>query len=228
MKSSARLSLRLDARRTNLPLAAVMLIVMSVVLGMLLTDSMEEMVGYVLVTLACAMPVGLWIWAGSTSIPVLPAVSAMFFIYYALPIVRGSASELGFGPSEILTAAATVTLFLVVATLSWWLLLAGFARRSRGAAQEVISGPQVHHFMFVGLTLGVLYHVAFYTGWLDWLGPNFGVIRAVMLTTATVACFLLGHARARGSLGGRDWLLAVAGLSSLVLLSWSTLYLITG
>jgi hypothetical protein len=49
-----------------------------------------------------------------------------------------------------------------------------------------------------------------------------------MLTTAMAACFMLGHARAQGSVRGQKWVLAVTGLGLMILLSWATLFLVTG
>src|SRR5262249_48651385 len=148
MKTSARLSLAFNARRENLPLAVVIVIALSVLLGMLLTDTTEEMVAYLLVTLTAAASCALWIHAGAKSIPIMPAVSVMYFVYYALPILR-SVSRGGFEPSEILTAAATAALFLVAATLSWGLLFMGIARPSDSADPEVVSGSQLERLMFV-------------------------------------------------------------------------------
>ena len=223
-KSSATISLSFDARRANLPRIIVIVIALSVVLGMLLTDTIEEMSAYLLLALVSSVPVALWIWNGGVGIPILPSISVMYFIYYAVPILRKNAED--FGPSEILSAAVTVALFLTAATISWWLLLV--TSRQRSDVPKIFSGSVLERIMFLGLVLGVFYHVALYTGWLYWLGPAFGAFRSSMLTTATAACFMLGHARAQGSLRGRDWVLAVTGLGLMVILSWASLFLVNG
>src|SRR5262249_33116838 len=210
-KSSAVLSLAFDAQRANLPQTIVIVIGLSVALGMLLTDTMDETAAYLLLSVACAAPIALWIQFGAAGIPVMPAVSTVCFIYYAVPILRKDANLMAFGSSEIMSAAITVALFVGTAALSWWLLVAGSARRSRSAASAPVSGSQLEQITFFGLALGTLYHVSLYAGWLGWLGPVLGLVRGVMLTTAIAACFMLGHARAQGLLRGQKWVLAVTG-----------------
>ena len=227
MKTSASLSLSLRARRSNLPVAAAVVIALSVVLGMLLTDTADEMGAYFLVTLACAAPIALWIWGGALGVPVLPAISGMYFIYFGLPIIRNKLILVEFEPSEILTGAATVALFLVAATLVWWLIL-GQVRRSNDASPSLISGPWLNRIIFLGLALGLIFHVSVYSGFLSWLGPSFGLFRSAMLSSAIAACFMLGHARAMGSLRGKIWVLAVACLGLMISVAWLSLFLIGG
>jgi hypothetical protein len=236
MKAPAQVALSLDARRANLPVVVSIVIGLSVVIGLLLTNSTEEMLAYLLLTVACAAPIALWIWGGASTIPILSAMGVMFYIYYALPILRGTAlglSRLGmiessFGPEEILSAAGTVSLFLFVVTLAWGLVRNQVARRRRKAAAEVVAGSQMNKLIAVGLAAGITYYIAASTGALQWAGPAFGFIRGIMLTAALVACFLVGHARAREVLHGRRWMLALAGVIMLVCLSWISLFLIGG
>jgi len=228
MKSSSRFSVSFDARRANLPVAVAIVIALSLVLGMLLTDSTEELMAYLLVAGLCAAPCALWIYAGASSIPIMPAVAVLHFIYFALPLLRSSLGPLGFTPTEVLNGAATVALFLFFATLSWGVLLIGITRRPGSARAEIASGRQLEGFIVVGLGLGGLYYVALFSGLMAWLGPNFGFARAIMLTAATVGCFLLGHARARGLLQRRTWMISLAAVVALVALSWATLFLVGG
>jgi hypothetical protein len=228
-RSSTTLSLAFDARRANLPKIIVSVIVLSVVLGMILTDTTDEMVAYLLVTVVCALPIAVWIGTGAAGIPVMASFSAMCFVYYAMPILRKSAGDLSdFGSAEILSASVTVAIFVSTATFLWWLVLIVGKRGSQNVVREGITEWQIERFMFFGLALGAFYHVALYTGWLSWLGPLFGVARSAMLTAAIVACFMLGHARARGTLRGQKWAVAVVGLSAIVLLSWASLFLVNG
>src|SRR5262249_4317179 len=147
MKVSSNLSVSFDARRANLPLTIAMVIGLSVVLGMLLTDSAEELMAYLLVTVLCAAPCALWIYAGAGSIPIMPAVAVLHFIYFALPLVRSNLGPMGFEPAEVLGGAVTVALFLFVATLAWGVLLIGIARRPGSARAEIASGTQLTRFV---------------------------------------------------------------------------------
>jgi hypothetical protein len=227
MKSaSAAISLALDAWRPSQ--TASILVGLSLVVGMLFTDSVDEMAAYLLVALTSAVPILLWIHRGTVGIPVLSAVSSLHFLYYGVPILRKDMSLLQFEPSEILSAAFTVSLFLVATTFSWWLILAGSVRQPRNSDPQVISGTQLQRLISFGLASGIVFHVALFTDWLSGLGPAFGLVRSAMLTTATVACFMLGHARAQGLLRGGSWVRAVAGMFILVILSCANLYLFVG
>jgi len=225
---SAAISLAFDARLANLPQTVAIVVLLSVMVGVLLTDSTDEIGAYLLVCVACGAPIVLWILLGTRGIPVLPMIAAMSFLFYAVPILRHNFDPSEFEPLEILSAAFTMTLFLGAATLSWWLLLAMGARPSRSAPLEGLSVPQLKQVMFIGLALGLVFHVGIYAGWMSFLGPAFGLVRAAMLTAAMAACFMLGHLRARGSLQGQNYVLAVAGLGMMVILSWASLFLVVG
>jgi hypothetical protein len=226
--TSVFLSLLIDGRRSNLPLTIAVLSAASLLMGFLFTDSVDEMVAYLLVTSAAAAPAVMWIRGGGGGIPVLPAVSTLYLIYYAVPILRKNVGMMDFGSQEILSAAVSVFLFLLAATLAWWLVHFGARQRPRVAGPDLISETQMQRIMFFGLAFGNVYLIALYPGLLSGLGSFFGVVRSAALTTATVACFMLGHARAQGWLRGQKWALTVAGLGLMVVLSWLSLFLVGG
>jgi hypothetical protein len=226
MKTSASFSLSLGARRTNLPFAATLVIALSVVLAMFFTDTADEILAYLLVTIACAAPIALWVWGGALGIPVMPAVAAMYFVYFGVPILRNNTLK-GFGSLEILSGAAMVALFLVAATIVWWLIV-WKVRRASDATPSLISGPWINRIVLLGLALGTFFHVSVYSGVLIWLGPFSGLFRSAMLSFAILACFMLGHARALGTLRGNKWVLAIACLIMMILLSWLSLFLVGG
>src|SRR5262249_9329794 len=163
---------------------------------------------------------------GFPGVPILPAVSMFHFIYYAVPTLRHELVLIYFTPSEVLRSSATVAVFLVAATLSWRLLLFRRARRSPSSHQDFTSRSQLETIIFLGFAMGAFFYIALFMGLFGWLGSFAGLFRSVMLTPATLACFLLGVARARGSLRGRKWALAIAGLTIIVLFSLSSLFLI--
>jgi hypothetical protein len=227
-KSTAVLSVAFNARRANLPQTTAIVIALSVVLGMLQTGSTDEMIAYLLVVLACGLPLVLWILAGANSIPLLSGYSAMCFIYYAVPILNGHLSVAGFGPSEILSGAFTVALFLIVATISWRLVLGIGIRRSRPAVSQSLSTSYVERIVFLGLIFGIIYHVIISMGGQAWLGSFKGLLRALLISTTTVAFFLAGHARGLGTLRGQRWAVVIAFMSTVIVLSIFDLFLIEG
>jgi hypothetical protein len=198
--------------------------VILIVLGLFNAQTTEGLISYLLIVSAAVVPCVLWVRARAPGIPIFPVVSALSIIYYAVPILR---DQPGFTPSEIMSAAMAVALFLGSATLVWCLVLPSKGRQSRNVTHEpVFQGQQIQRVIFFGLACGTIYYVTLYVGWLTWLGPAFGLARSALLTPATIACFMLGHARARGLLRGQMWALAVAGFVIVVLLSCASLFLV--
>jgi hypothetical protein len=199
-----------------------------VVFGLVRADTADGLIAYILITIAAVLPAALWLRANAPGIPILPTVAAFHYLYYAVPLLRDNPGEIVYTPSDALRAAATVGMFLMAATLAWGLLLGPSKRRPTAAAADFASGGQIRGLTVFGLAIGVLFQVAIDAGWLSGLGVYLGVVRAVALTAASIACYLLGSLRARGLIGGRIWVLALAGLIALVLLCWATLYLVGG
>jgi hypothetical protein len=92
----------------------------------------------------------------------------------------------------------------------------------------VAAAPRLPNLIFVGLSLGIAYQVALIAGWFPDLGSFFGLVRSIVYTFTSVACYFLGVARARGLLTGSRWTVALAELIILILLSWSSLFLVGG
>jgi hypothetical protein len=222
------LSIRINAKRANLPQSIALLLVASFILGMFLTDSTDELIAYLLITIVSGGPAAVWIASGTNGVPVMAGTSILYFIYYGIPILRKSAVLEQYASVEILSAAVTVTLFLVAAGVAWGLVVFGRGHQHRDLTPTLISDRQLERIIAVGLALGIIFFLALYSGWLSELGSFFGFVRSISLTIAAVACFMLGHARAKGSLRGWHWALALAGLGILIVLSWISLFLVGG
>jgi len=180
---------------------------------------------YMLVVIPVLLPAAIWWRGGQQGIPILPVISAIYFLYYGAPLLGG---DLGFyDSSEVVAAAGTVGVFLVVASLACW----PFQRvrgRSTVSAQSLISDRNITRVVFAGLIAGILFQLLVSADAFGWLGTFFGVVRQVALTLSAVACYLLGYARAAGLLTGRQWTQALAALIVLILLSISGLFLVGG
>jgi hypothetical protein len=221
------------SRRFDLPHKSLFRFMMAatamlVLFGVINSDSLDEMIGYLIVLLASVLPTVVWFRAGANGIPVMSVLSVLYFIYYGIPILRKSATLLQFYPSEILSAAATVTSFLAVATISSALVKSARARRSSLQISDFNSELDLDKMIYLGFALGLFYFIASYSGWLSWLGPFFGLFRSISLTTTTLACFVLGHSRGKGTLQGPKWVAGVSLMFIIVLLSWMSLFLVGG
>ncbi len=217
---------RSNRRGYGLVAATCIILMMAGIVG---TDSWESFIGYALMTTACVAPVVLWMLAGAPGLPVFPMISSLYYFYYALPILRSESGISVFSPAEILEASVTVTLFLGAATLAWHAVIALPAgRRATPAERDVVSPLQLNRIIYCGLGLGVFYFVALLSGSFNFLGTLFGLLRAVLLAATSVSCFLLGHATARRYVRGNRLAVAISLLTTIVLLSWSTLFLVEG
>jgi hypothetical protein len=220
------------ARRSTTPRGYGLVAATSVILlmaGIVGTGSWESFIGYALMTTACAAPVVLWMLAGAPGLPVFPMMSSLYYFYYALPILRSESGISVYSPAEILDASVTVTLFLGAATVAWHVVIALPAgRRGARTGSDVVSPVQLARIIYCGLGLGLFYFVALLSGYFNFLGTLFGLLRAVLLAATSVSCFLLGHAVARRYIRGGRLAVAVSLLAAIVVLSWSTLFLAEG
>jgi hypothetical protein len=157
---------------------------------------------------------------------VLPALSGLFFIYYAMPLLRGQIAI--YGSDEVVGAAATVGVFLITATLACAPFLTQIRGQSRILSLDFFTGNEITRLIFAGLAAAILFHLAGMTESLGWLGAWSSVLRSFALTFGSIACYFVGFARASGLLKGRRWAAALIGLCALIGVAFSSLFLIGG
>ncbi len=220
MTSSAVFSHSIGPRRSAYILGAV-------AAGMMITGIFaQDPIAYLCVAVPAMVPLYLWMRAGALGMPVLPVISGLFFVYYAIPLLRSQ--TLAYGSEQLIAAGATVGSFLLAASIASWPFLGRGRRQSRSYGRNFVSDTQIVRLVFVGLAAGILYHLALVSGYLNWLGASVALVRAVVLTFTSVACYLLGCARASRSLVGGRWAFALGGMFALVVLALSNLLLIGG
>src|SRR4051794_20607877 len=108
-KGSASSSVQLE----NLPQTVMVGIVLAILLGIFLTSTTDELVAYLLILIAAAAPAAVWIRSGATGIPIMASISIFYFVYYGVPILRKGGDLSQYDALEILSAAVTVSLFLL-------------------------------------------------------------------------------------------------------------------
>jgi hypothetical protein len=220
VKTAALFSQNLDDRRRLYILA-------SVTAGIVVTGLFaQDIFAFYLVAIPTIVPLYLWMRAGALGMPVLPLIAALFFVYYAIPLLRGSIAA--YGSDEIFDAAATTGSFLLAASAGSWLFLYRARQKAFKAAKNLVSETQIVRLTFIGLGGGIAYHVALISGSLGWLGSSVGLVRAIVLTLTSVACYLLGCARAARSITGMPWVIALFCVCIIVILASSSLILVGG
>jgi hypothetical protein len=182
----------------------------------------QDVVAYLVIAVPVMVPLLIWLRSGARGMPVLPVLSTLYFIYYAIPLLRPGI--VAYGSEELVWAAAAVGLFLLAAGAASWPFLGG--QTARRDSRNVFSDTQVVPIIFVGIGGGIAYHLAVSSGSLDGLGSWLGLIRSIVLTLTSVACYLLGYARASRILTGARWAAAGTCLLILLLLALTNLLLV--
>jgi hypothetical protein len=194
--------------------------------GMLESHTWQNSIGFAAVLLAAAAPALFWIRSGMAGVPILPAVAALYVIYYGLSSVRDVGAEEGYTPDQVLNACLTVAVFLVAATLvNAWICTGPSVRRSQNTRLLQFSDRMVVKLIVAGLGVGLVYGFGDLSGLLDWLGSFHGVAHSVAGSATALASFLLGHATARKNIDAKLWVILCGAFAVLLLLSLSALFL---
>ena len=200
-------------------------------------------IAYMCITIPVLVAPFLWVSSGAFGIPVLPVISALSYMYYAVPLLSGNTLAV-YRPEDLVWAALSVGLFLTAASLAAWPFLGDGRGRNKppplirtpGKAQRIgarsvnnlATNDELYRLIFIGLAAGILYYVALSFGAAGYLGTAIGVVRSVAVTLGSLACYLTGFARGSGLLTGQRWLAALAGFLLFTLLSMSGLFLVSG
>ncbi len=195
--------------------------------GLFKASSIVVLFSYLLVVAVSIVPTYLWARLHRPGIPIVPAMGLMSILYYAIPLVRGRQDLIEYTDGDLLLGAATVSLFLLASTgVSHFFLRQVRRRESFGDAR--MSATQMKVLIFLGLGLGMTFLGAAAIGLLGGLGSYFGFARSIALTSLVASCYFLGVARGRRVLHGRSWILALFVFGLVVLIAWSSLYLVGG
>ena len=199
-------------------------------------------IAYMCITIPVLVAPFLWVSSGAFGIPVLPVISALSYLYYALPLLSGNTLAV-YRPEDLVWAALSVGLFLTAASLAAWpfmgdgrgrkklptIRVPGKARLIRTrSVNNLATNDELYRLIFIGLAAGILYYMAIASGVASYLGTTIGVVRSVAVTLTSLACYLTGFARGAGLLTGRRWFAALAGFLLVTALSMSGLFLVGG
>lgn len=210
---------------------------------LLLSPFAQDPIAYLCVTVPVLIPTFMWVNYGAFGIPVLPVVAALFYLYYAMPLLVGDTLRI-YKPSELVWAALSVGCFLTAASLAAWPFLdvlwhktvAAPAKRatrySRSIKERSLRNisliDDLYRLIFVGLATGLIFNAAVAAGKLGLLGDFAGTVRVCVVPLTYVACYLTGYARGTGLLRGQRWLFACGGVLAVTALSISGLFLVGG
>lgn len=230
-------------RAVNPRQLGIFFIAVTVVL-LLLSVFAEDSIAYLCVTVPVLIPIFLWANYGAFGIPVLPLIAALFYLYYAMPLLIGDTLRI-YKASDLIWATLSVGYFMLAASLAAWPFLAPAQRKNRTVAsagrasryvrsvkerslRNIAFVDDLNRLIFVGLTAGILFNAAAAAGKLGFLGSFAGLVRACVFPLIYVACYLTGFARGAGLLTGQRWLFAFGAFIAITALSMSSLFLVGG
>ncbi len=210
---------------------------------LLLSLFAKDSIAYLCVTVPVLIPIFLWVNYGAFGIPVLPVVAALYYLYYAMPLIVGDTLRI-YKASELVWAAWSVGCFLTAASFAAWLFVGAVrpkagptpARRAvryaRSLKQRSLHNialvEDLYRLIFAGLAAGIVFNMAAAAGKLGFLGNFSGVVRACVFPLTYVACYLTGYARGAGLLAGQRWLLTCGGVVAVTAFSMSSLFMVGG
>ncbi len=210
---------------------------------LLLSLFAQDSIAYLCVTVPVLLPSFLWMNYGAFGIPVLPVVAALYYLYYAMPLIVGDTLQI-YKTSELVSAGLSVGCFLTAASLAALPFMGATRHKARPApatraaryarsikersSHNIALVDDLYRLIFVGLAAGIAFNAAIAAGKLGFLGSFSGVARACVFPLTYVACYLTGYARGAGLLRGQRWLLACGGVLAVTALSMSSLFLVGG
>ena len=200
-------------------------------------------IAYMCITIPVLVAPFLWVSSGAFGIPVLPVISALSYLYYAMPLLSGNTLAV-YRPEDLVWAALSVGLFLTAASLAAWPFMGDGRGRNKPppltrrpskaqlirarSVNNLASNDELYRLIFIGLAAGILYHLSLASGAASYLGTAIGLVRSVAVTLTSLACYLTGFARGAGLLTGQRWFAALAGFLLVTALSMSGLFLVGG
>jgi hypothetical protein len=200
-------------------------------------------IAYMCITIPALVAPFLWVSSGAFGIPVLPVISALSYVYYAMPLLSGNTLAV-YRADDLVWAALSVGLFLTAASLAAWPFLGDGRRRNKPpptirppgkagligtrSVNNLATNDELYRLIFIGLAAGILYYLALASGVAGYLGTAIGVVRSIAVTLTSLACYLTGFARGSGLLTGQRWFAALAGFLLVTALSMSGLFLVGG
>ena len=158
----------------------------------------ESTLGACLITVAALLPVWLWMTGKTFGFPLFPLFSATHIPTHALPLLYEHPIVSLFPANNQLIAAATVTGFLLLGTLIWYLVARSIPRPPRSCLLLRPGSSDLAFLIAIGGSL--LLNIATTAQWLNLPFGIFTLVRAVALSLQALGCFALSYRMGSGEL----------------------------
>ena len=188
-------------------------------------SNVESAIGAGLIIFAAVIPFGIWVSGRIRGLPLYPVFALTHLWTFGLPLLYEHPIVILFPPDSQLLASVTVSAFLLLGTIVWYLVA---KRPPRLARNYVVLNESRADFLFLSvLACATALSVALNGGWVSLEPGIFSIIRAIMLALEAIACFVLGFRagarRLTPAKKGLFWILAaalvIANLPALVMIN---------
>ena len=151
----------------------------------------QSVTGALLIIVSAMLPAYLWVSGKVHGLPLFPACALSCTWTYALPLVSEHPIIVLFPGWNQLVAALSITGFLLVGTLAWFLVARRKPRPPRTCfmMDERLSQP----LLLTALVLCIGYTIAGAAGWFRLSSGADSVARAIVTALEAMACFVLGY-----------------------------------
>ncbi len=178
-------------------------------------QSPESILGAMLIVVSAMLPSYLWVSGKAHGLPLFPACALSSTWTYALPLVSEHPIIVLFPGWNQLIAALSVTGFLLIGTLCWYLAA---RRKPRPPVtclmmDEKLSQP----LLLTALAVCIVYSVAAAAGWLRLSTGADSVARAIVTAVEAMSCFVLGYELGSGRMSPGSKVTFFASVGALLL-----------
>ncbi len=180
-----------------------------------------------LVSCFALLPSYLWCSGQARGLPIWPLSCAGTLLTYGIQLFSSYSHFDGISAGAIWNAALTVTGFLMVGTLAWYVCVTG--TRVRPHAALMIRPQKVAGVLIGFFAIGVIYTACSAAGWLNFLSGGIGTtVRGLMRGPIVFAVFVLAARWGQRALRPQEVLSFVVLLILYCVADASSLYLVTG
>jgi len=184
-----------------------------------------RMLGAMPTAITAMFPAYAWCARHVRGVPIFPLFALTYLWTYAMPLVSQHPAIVVYDEVAVLAAGWTVTGFLMLATLAWYLFAASPAPVLR--TERVLKENHGRAFFFAMIVSAGLFTMGVTGQWLELEAGVFSIVRSVLFASATVGLFALSYQWGKGDLPPTQRL-AFAGAFVFYLLSQMSSLLLVG
>lgn len=189
-----------------------------------LSDPLVRMAGAAPVVITAMFPGYLWCARRARGVPIFPLFALTYLWTYAIPLVSQHPAVIGYDDLAVLAAGLTVTLFLMLATLSWHIFATLPQRGLR--TERVLNESRGRPFFFAMIVGAALFTMGTTGQWLELEAGVFSIARAMLFALATVGLFALSYQWGKGDLSPTQRFAFVGIFFFYLLTQLSTIFLV--